>query len=41
MGGFRDGTLEGAFYGDSHEGVAGTFERDNMRGVFGALREGE
>ncbi len=33
------GDLEGKFYGDRHEGVAGTFERDGLKGVFGALRE--
>ena len=39
-GAFRDGTrLEGAFYGAEHEGVAGKFNRDGLRGVFGALRE--
>ena len=32
-------TLEGAFYGDGHEGVAGKFTRDHLDGVFGALRE--
>ena len=39
-GAFRDGTrLEGAFYGAEHEGIAGKFNRDGLRGVFGALRE--
>ncbi|MDE0390810.1 MAG: hypothetical protein OXI57_01930 [Rhodospirillales bacterium] len=33
-------TLDGAFYGDGHEGAAGTFERDRLRGIFGTLREG-
>ena len=33
--------IEGRFYGDEHEGVAGKFhaENRNFRGVFGALRE--
>ena len=31
--------LDGAFYGDGHEGVAGKFMRDRLNGVFGALRE--
>ena len=40
---FRDpqvgqATIEGAFYGTEHQGVAGTFERNRLRGVFGALR---
>ena len=42
LGGFRafyPGDLEGDFYGDGHEGVAGTFERDSLKGIFGALRE--
>ena len=30
--------IEGAFYGAGHEGAAGTFERDGLAGVFGALR---
>ena len=36
---FLHGDLEGEFYGDKHEGVAGTFERDDLKGVFGAVRE--
>ena len=32
-------TFEGAFYGDDHEGAAGTFERGRLRGVFGTLRQ--
>ena len=32
-------TIEGAFYGGKHQGVAGKFDRDNLRGVFGALRD--
>ena len=32
-------SIEGEFYGDGHEGVAGTFHWDRMMGVFGALRE--
>ena len=37
----RDGpdTLEGAFYGDDHQGAAGSFERDRLRGIFGTLRQ--
>lgn len=30
--------IEGSFYGVDHEGAAGTFERDGLAGVFGALR---
>lgn len=41
-GSFRDAqsqpTIEGAFYGTNHQGVAGNFEGDNLRGVFGATR---
>ena len=41
-GSFQDGqyfpTIEGAFYGSQHQGVAGTFDRDNLKGVFGAVR---
>ena len=37
--GFGDSTLSGEFYGLEHQGVAGYFERDDMRGVFGAIRE--
>ena len=33
--------LEGAFYGADHEGAAGTFQRDGLTGVFGALRSSE
>ena len=37
---FQDGTaLEGEFFGDAHEGVAGKFSRENLNGVFGAVRE--
>ena len=32
-------TIEGAFYGADHQGVAGSFERDGTEGVFGALRQ--
>ena len=42
LGSFRSflyGDLEGRFYGDEHEGVAGTFERDDLKGIFGAVRE--
>ena len=43
-GAFRDpqvgqATIEGAFYGTEHQGVAGKFDRDSLRGVFGALRD--
>ena len=31
--------LTGSFYGDNHEGVAGTFQRDRLDGVFGAKRQ--
>ena len=41
-GAFRDAqsrpTIEGAFYGSNHQGAAGTFDRNNLEGVFGALR---
>ena len=30
--------IEGSFYGADHEGAAGTFARDGLTGVFGALR---
>ena len=33
--------IEGAFYGADHAGVAGTFARDGLAGVFGALRAAE
>lgn len=33
--------IEGSFYGADHEGAAGTFERDGLTGVFGALRASE
>ena len=41
LGSFRSYVheLQGKFYGDEHEGVAGTFERDDLKGVFGAVRE--
>ncbi len=32
-------SLNGAFYGAGHEAVGGTFKRDRLDGVFGALRE--
>ena len=39
-GSFQDGnTLDGAFYGDNHQGVAGKFTRDRLDGVFGAVRQ--
>ena len=31
-------TIEGAFYGSQHQGVAGEFNRDNLSGIFGAVR---
>ena len=31
-------TISGAFYGSDHQGAAGTFNRDRLRGVFGAVR---
>ena len=30
--------IDGSFYGTDHEGAAGTFDRDGLAGVFGALR---
>ena len=36
--GTEDGSIEGSFYGAEHEGAAGTFSRDGLAGVFGALR---
>ena len=33
--------IEGSFYGTDHEGAAGTFEKDGLAGVFGALRASE
>ena len=39
-GAFRSGlTLNGVFVGESHEGVVGAFNRDGLRGVFGAIRQ--
>ena len=42
-GGFGSGTagIDGCFYGADHEGAAGTFARDGLAGVFGALRSSE
>ena len=41
-GAFRDrrglATIDGAFYGEGHEGAAGTFQRNHLRGVFAAVR---
>ena len=31
-------SIEGAFYGSEHQGVAGEFNEDNLKGVFGAVR---
>lgn len=33
--------IEGSFYGADHEGAAGTFKKDGIAGVFGALRASE
>ncbi|MDD9993832.1 MAG: hypothetical protein OXP75_18700 [Rhodospirillales bacterium] len=33
--------IEGSFYGPDHEGAAGTFARDGLAGVFGALRSSD
>ena len=33
--------IDGSFYGTDHEGAAGTFARDGLTGVFGALRSSE
>lgn len=38
-GSFQDTTIEGAFYGTRHQGLAGTFDRDHLRGAFGSARE--
>ena len=38
-GAFGDATIGGAFYGTGHEGVAGHFTRDQLRGAFGATRQ--
>ena len=32
-------SIEGAFYGSEHQGTAGTFRRDRLDGVFGAVRD--
>ena len=42
-GEFGDETagIEGSFYGADHEGAAGTFARDGLTGVFGALRSSD
>ena len=42
QGSFRsaeNGAMDGAFYGGAHQGVAGKFDRDELRGVFGAMRD--
>ena len=31
-------SIDGSFYGENHEGAAGTFTRDGLTGVFGATR---
>ena len=31
-------TIAGAFFGSGHQGAAGTFNRDRLQGVFGAVR---
>lgn len=33
--------IEGSFYGKDHDGAAGTFKKDGITGVFGALRASE
>ena len=33
--------IEGSFFGADHEGAAGTFARDSLTGVFGALRSSD
>ena len=42
-GAFGNGAagIEGSFYGADHEGAAGTFARDGLTGVFGALRSSD
>ena len=42
-GEFGSGTtsIDGSFYGADHEGAAGTFARDGLTGVFGAVRSSE
>ena len=40
LGGFRSGSeIEGTFYGANHEGIAGKFDRDGLKGVFGVARQ--
>jgi len=34
----RGASIKGAFYGSEHQGAAGTFRRDRLNGVFGAVR---
>ena len=36
--GYGTTSIDGTFYGRNHEGVAGTFDRDGLTGVFGAIR---
>lgn len=36
---YTPGDLEGDFYGTDHQGVAGTFHRDGLKGIFGAMRD--
>lgn len=37
--GKNGGSFSGAFYGTRRQGAAGTFRRDGLRGVFGAVRQ--
>jgi len=39
--GYGTTTIEGSFYGANHEGAAGTFDRDGLTGVFGAIRDAD
>ena len=36
--GGNDGTVNGRFYGTSHQGLAGVVERDDLTAAFGARR---
>ncbi len=39
QGAFAEAGIAGAFYGPTHQGAAGAFRRDGLRGMFGALRQ--
>ena len=39
--GYGTTSIDGSFYGTDHEGAAGTFSRDGLTGVFGAIRTSE